>query len=533
VTYRAVARIPRLPVAVADAGRDRPPPAWKGDLGMRGFRRETEYRRAREVLARADFTRRGIGERLGRRDFLISSALDLPPWLERTRGLAPLDTLIRLLLLGTPVPADAASRALRPQSLDAWVEAELLTPADREGRVAPRVRLLPFGDVLVASDRPQLRARDARPDHVMPPSLTTVQLAHATLRTPSRRTLDLGTGCGALGLLAASHSEQVVATDCNPRAVAYARFNARLNGIDNVDCREGDLFEPVADERFDLVVCNPPFVIAPTQRFLFRDSGMRGDEFCRRLIRAMPAFLEEGGHGQLICNLAHREGSDWRESLTSWFEGLPCDAIVWLERIEDISEYAMTWLISTETHDVEQLPGLYEAWLRYYRAQKLEAVSYHLVTLRRTAGRGHWIRIDDTPRRIAAPCGGELLETFALQERRGRFADDDCLLGARLRLAPDVHVRQCRAMTSEGLRPIETELEMTGGSRFTLRVEPHVAGLVARCDGTRSVRELLAGMAGASGEAAFPRRDGLRLVRALMDRAILLPGEAGPGPHRA
>jgi hypothetical protein len=500
---------------------------------MRGFGHETDYRRARDVLARADFTQRGIGERLGRRDFLISSALDLPPWLERTSGLAPLDTLIRLFVLGTPVPADAAVRALRPMPLEAWVEAGLLFPADGDGRIAPRVRLLPFETLLVATDRPRVRARDARPDHVMPLSLTTVQLAHATLRTPSRRTLDLGTGCGVLGLLAASHSERVVATDCNPRAVAFARFNARLNGMDNVDCREGDLFEPVADERFDLVVSNPPFVIAPTQRFLFRDSGMRGDEFCRRLIRAMPAFLEDGGHGQLVCNFAHREGSDWKESLTPWFEGLPCDVIVWLQRIEDISEYAMTWLISTETHDVEELPALYDTWLRYYRDQKLEAVSYLLVTLRRTGRRGHWIRIDDTPRRIAGPCGGELLETFAFQERRGRFADDDRLLAACLRLAPDVHVRQRRAMTSEGLRPIETELEKTGGSRFTLRIEPHVAGLVARCDGNRSVRELLAGMAEALGEAALPQPDGLRLVRALMDRAILLPGDAAPERRRA
>lgn len=59
-------------------------------------------------------------------------------------------------------------------------------------------------------------------------------------------------------LLAAKHSGHVVATDVNPRALAFTELGAALSGFDHVECREGSFFDPVEGERFDLVVSNPP-----------------------------------------------------------------------------------------------------------------------------------------------------------------------------------------------------------------------------------------------------------------------------------
>ena len=50
----------------------------------------------------------------------------------------------------------------------------------------------------------------------------------------------------------------------------------------------GDRFDPVAGERFELIVANPPFVISPSRRYLFRDSGLPVDELCRSIVRAAP-----------------------------------------------------------------------------------------------------------------------------------------------------------------------------------------------------------------------------------------------------
>ena len=72
--------------------------------------------------------------------------------------------------------------------------------------------------------------------------------------------LDVFTGSGVLGVSAALlGARAVMATDISWRAVLNARMNALLNGV-QLRARRGDLFAPVAEERFDLVLANPPYV---------------------------------------------------------------------------------------------------------------------------------------------------------------------------------------------------------------------------------------------------------------------------------
>ena len=111
-----------------------------------------------------------------------------------------------------------------------------------------------------------------------------------------RRSLDLGTGCGVQALHLADHSGEVVATDVNARALRLTRFNLALNGVANVDVRDGSLFEPVRDERFDLIATNPPFVISPGtgERLVYRDSGLPGDGVVEHIVRAAPGPPDRG-----------------------------------------------------------------------------------------------------------------------------------------------------------------------------------------------------------------------------------------------
>ena len=75
------------------------------------------------------------------------------------------------------------------------------------------------------------------------------------------RILEVGTGCGLLSILAAKAGAKVVATDINPAALECARANAASNLVlGHIDFRLGDLFMPVGDERFDLVIFNPPYL---------------------------------------------------------------------------------------------------------------------------------------------------------------------------------------------------------------------------------------------------------------------------------
>jgi methylase of polypeptide subunit release factors len=130
-------------------------------------------------------------------------------------------------------------------------------------------------ELLIASDH--AGAAEMHADHVPGVHRPSVALAHLTVRGEGERALDLCTGNGIQALLLAAHAERVVATDVNVRALAYATFNAALNGADNIETRPGSFFEPVEGEEFDLIVANPPYVVSPESAYLFRDGGMSGD----------------------------------------------------------------------------------------------------------------------------------------------------------------------------------------------------------------------------------------------------------------
>ena len=76
------------------------------------------------------------------------------------------------------------------------------------------------------------------------------------------KVLDVGTGCGILGILAAAKADMVVATDVNPYAIDCARHNARLNHVENkMAFVRGDLLTWLRfDAKFDLVLFNSPYL---------------------------------------------------------------------------------------------------------------------------------------------------------------------------------------------------------------------------------------------------------------------------------
>ena len=86
------------------------------------------------------------------------------------------------------------------------------------------------------------------------------ELLDAIDLTGARRILDLGCGYGVIGVVAARLAPQahVILTDPNERAVELARQNLQSNDIRNAEVRRGEGFAPVADERFDVILTNPP-----------------------------------------------------------------------------------------------------------------------------------------------------------------------------------------------------------------------------------------------------------------------------------
>ncbi|MGZ5944304.1 MAG: methyltransferase, partial [Isosphaeraceae bacterium] len=359
--------------------------------------------RVREVFDRAGFDEKHIYDRfgVGEQGQLTLGPLDRPRLLWRTRDNDQLSTLLRVFLVEVPVELDDFRRAIAPMDPADWANLGLVTLDGTTVRFA--VTLRASGKLVIAHDC-SMPAGGKRPDYVLGVTGATLTLSGVTVRPPSRRTLDLGTGSGFQALTAATHSEQVVGTDRNPRAIAIARFNALLNSITNVDFVAGDLFEPVSGHQFDLIVSNPPFVISPENRLQYRDSGYGGDEICERIVRSGPAHLEEGGYMQVLCNWVRDPGEGWRDRLLGWIDGSGCDAQIIHNGTSTIDVYANHWLRQTETCTEDRLAEDFQRWMTYYQERGIEAVDTGLITLRRRSASTNWVRFE-TDRRRTHPNG--------------------------------------------------------------------------------------------------------------------------------
>ena len=98
--------------------------------------------------------------------------------------------------------------------------------------------------------------------------------------------------------------KEVIATDVNTRALAYTELNAALNGLRNIECREGSLFDPVQGEKFDLIICNAPYVVSPETRWAYRDGGFGADEVSQLVVTTAAGHLRDGGYAALLVLLA-------------------------------------------------------------------------------------------------------------------------------------------------------------------------------------------------------------------------------------
>jgi len=136
--------------------------------------------------------------------------------------------------------------------------------------------------------------------------------------------LDLGTGCGILGAVAAAKAARVVATDINPYAVRCARNNARLNHVlDKMLFVQGDLFAPLkTEEKFDLMLFNAPYLPAEYREGdSWLERAWAGGASCRqvmdRFISESPTYMEPSGRVLLLQSTL----SDLGETLNGFGEG--------------------------------------------------------------------------------------------------------------------------------------------------------------------------------------------------------------------
>jgi release factor glutamine methyltransferase len=119
--------------------------------------------------------------------------------------------------------------------------------------------------------------------------------------------LDIGTGCGILGILAAEKASEVVAVDVNPYAVRCAKENSTLNNTrSKMAFVEGDFFGPFRDRaKFDVILFNAPYLPTENEKddsLLSRawEGGESGRIFIDRFVSESSMYLKRGGRVLLM-----------------------------------------------------------------------------------------------------------------------------------------------------------------------------------------------------------------------------------------
>jgi len=486
---------------------------------------------------------------------------------------ADLATLAELFVLGLPAPASEAAHALPALGVGGAFELGLLGPID-----TPTTPSTPSGtgaagdhatdgaapqdDGTAASVRARLDLRpyaftDARGDghwwilsdlgevalghalgeqHVLGVGGASLTLAGLMVPTPARTVLDLGTGCGIQAMHASRFAERIVATDISERALRLARLNVELNGIDGVEFRLGSLFEPVAGERFDRIVSNPPFVITPrtsgVPEYEYRDGGMVGDAIVEAVMRGASEHLEPGGIAQLLGNWEVRDDEDGLERVRRWAG--PVDHWIVEREVQRITEYAETWIRDGGTRPgTPEFDRLYDAWLDDFERRGVREIGFGYVLLRRptdgdapgrTVGLARAERLHGALGAHDGGLGAHLADCLGAHDRQAGL-DDEALAATRLAVAGDV--TEERHYWPGDDDPAAMLLRQGGGFGRAVPLDTGLAALVGASDGELSVGAIVSALAELlEVDAAALAADLLPAVRALVDDGMLrLPVE--------
>ncbi len=453
-------------------------------------------RRVRELLVAGGYTVAGVRELLGD---VAGGALardEVVPALRATRGGSPLEVLTRLFWLQVPVPVDGMA--------DELVAAGLVEVSGGEMRALLRVE--PLEDVggqghagYVVSDlkvRPGM-GRLPGEDHVVGAGGASGNLARLVVHRGVDNLLDLGTGCGVQAIHAAGRNPgaSVTATDVNPRALELAAMSFALSGVEGAELLRGSLLEPVRGRRFDLIVSNPPFVVAPEEgpRFTYRESGMAGDDFCRRLVGQASQYLREGGYCQLLANWLHIDGVPWEERVGGWVDG--CDAWIVQRDVQDPAEYAELWLRDSCEAGTPEYRARYDAWLDYFERRGVVGVGFGWITLRRSER--PVVRVEELRHAVEEPVGAYVEDVMDGLKKGAEFSTS---CGKVLAAAPGLVQEQIGPPGAED--PERIVLRQTGRLRRAAGVGTVEAGLAGVCDGTLPLDPLLDAIARLTGADA-------------------------------
>ncbi len=292
----------------------------------------------------------------------------------------------------------------------------------------------------------------------------------------------------------------------NERALAFAEFNAALNGVEQRRVPGRQLLRAGDGERFDLVVCNPPYVISPETSSVFRDSGLPGDTVSAKLVGELPVVPRGGRRSATI--------------MISWIAGEDHDAAA--ARVARRAAAATPGSSTPATEDPLRggahrgtaasgaRPTEYaRAARRLARVLRRASASRRSRTapsiLHRRSGGGNWMRIGRAAPEPAATRRPGISCSSSRRRSSSPRRPGDALLDRRLALVEAARLRPHGAgRDADGGSETSADVRLAARDRLRRQPRPLRRGALAALDGTEPVRGRIAPARRPSSESRKP-----------------------------
>lgn len=483
----------------------------------------TQFAVLRGFLADAAYRESWICDKLG---LASAEALDIVALSdnlkERVASPEPLNTLIKLFLLGDFVLISEAETQF-PGS--AWAAMNALglieeDPSDRK-RCFGSVALYPVGDLFIVSDRwsnPDRKPKQSFPDIVYPALTKSTREFLRFLPNDARGNfLELCGGSGIAALAASRTAQHAWASDITERSTRFAEFNAALNGANNVSAVQGDLYSAVEGRSFDRIAAHPPYMPVLRPAEIYFDGGEDGEQLTLRILQGLQQHLSPGG--RLYCRTlgTDRAEAPFEHRLRAWLgdaEG-EFDIAVFVSKNLDPVRFATDSAIrrSTGQSEMNQWKALFE------RLRVKEILTGMIVVQRRETKRRVF-----TIRRSLAPNvdSGATEKVLRWETELASGHSLEKIFGMRPIASPRAELLVRHRIEGGDFKAQDFTLTNDYPFLMDCKVQPWMGYLLLRCDGSKSVEELL----GECREAGWidpntPPREFIELIGLLVSGGFL------------
>lgn len=504
--------------------------------------------RLKVVFRRIGYTTSGVADLLGP-DYTSAMYAGQPAAVRhRLRALpaSPLTLAIAAFILRDPVDVDTFADVVGTEVLDMLIDAHA---ADMD-RDAQLVRLLIDIRPHLIAGRNQWVFSDADasmsdhvpgPDHVLGVGAASLSLLQATPTSPTGRVLDLGTGSGVQILGQVGLSSEIIGTDVHPRALEFAQ--ATLVDTDaHATLKEGSWFDPVAGEKFDRIIANPPFVVGPPQiAHVYRDSGMDLDGATRLVVKQSCEHLSPGGTAHLLGAWIHSTEQSWQQRVADWLPDAGFAA--WIIERDCVSpaQYVATWL-KDESLDLRGVEASQrtQQWLDHFEEAGVRGVGFGFIAVQRLPISESTIASDILAESMTQyfedPLGPEVEEYFA---RVAWLRDQtrESILSAHYRVRPLVALEDISVADAEegmGFKSMTQRITRMDGPRWSHEIDSALATIISGLNPNGlpldDILELYAMAKGIEDQTLH--NETIAAVVDLVRHGILLPAELleGNGP---